>query len=54
VGLAVSLHAADDELRNDLVPVNRLWPLSELERAIVAWRDRTRRRPSIEWAMIDV
>jgi 23S rRNA (adenine2503-C2)-methyltransferase len=52
VGLAVSLHAADDELRNALVPVNRLWPLAELERAVVAWREATRRRPSIEWAMI--
>ena len=52
VGLAVSLHAADDALRNELVPVNRLWPLAELQDAIDAWRERTRRRPSIEWAMI--
>ena len=28
VGLAVSLHASTDELRNELVPVNRLWPLA--------------------------
>ena len=53
VGLAVSLHAADDDLRNELVPVNRLWPLAELVDAVQAWRDRTHRRPSIEWAMID-
>jgi 23S rRNA (adenine2503-C2)-methyltransferase len=53
VGLAVSLHAATDELRSELVPVNRLWPLGELEDAVAAWRERTRRRPSIEWAMID-
>jgi len=53
VGLAVSLHAADDELRNELVPVNRLWPLAELTAAVQEWRDRTHRRPSIEWAMID-
>ncbi len=53
VGLAVSLHAADDELRDKLVPPNRLYPLAELEAAIAAWRDRTRRRPTIEWAMID-
>jgi 23S rRNA (adenine2503-C2)-methyltransferase len=52
VGLAVSLHAADDELRSELVPPNRLYPLAQLEAAIAAWRDRTRRRPSIEWAMI--
>jgi 23S rRNA (adenine2503-C2)-methyltransferase len=53
VGLAVSFHAADDELRDRLVPVNRLWPLEQLEAAIQEWRRRTRRRPSIEWAMID-
>jgi 23S rRNA (adenine2503-C2)-methyltransferase len=53
VGLAVSFHAADDELRDRLVPVNRLWPLERLEAAIQEWRSRTRRRPSIEWAMID-
>ena len=53
VGLAVSLHAASDELRDQLVPPNRLWPLAPLETAIAAWRAATRRRPSIEWAMID-
>ncbi len=53
VGLAVSLHAADDELRDELVPVNRLYPLGALEAAVAGWRERTRRRPSIEWAMID-
>jgi 23S rRNA (adenine2503-C2)-methyltransferase len=53
VGLAVSLHAADDQTRNALVPVNRLWPLGALQDAIDAWRERTHRRPSIEWAMID-
>ena len=53
VGLAVSLHASTDELRDELVPVNRLWPLGVLEDAVAAWRERTHRRPSIEWAMID-
>jgi len=53
VGLAVSLHAADDELRSELVPPNQRWPLGELERAVESWRRATRRRPSIEWALID-
>jgi 23S rRNA (adenine2503-C2)-methyltransferase len=52
VGLAVSFHAASDELRDELVPVNRQWPLADLERAIQDWRTKTGRRPSIEWAMI--
>jgi 23S rRNA (adenine2503-C2)-methyltransferase len=53
VRLAVSFHAADDELRNELVPANRLWPLDDLVEAIAGWRERTHHRPSIEWAMID-
>ncbi len=53
VRLAVSLHAADDELRGELVPANRLWPLGDLIEAVAAWRERTHHRPSIEWAMID-
>jgi len=52
VGLAVSLHAADDTLRDRLVPANRLWPLEQVQEAVATWRARTRRRPSIEWAMI--
>jgi len=53
VGLAVSIHAASDELRDQLVPPNRRYPLPVLEGAIAAWRSATRRRPSIEWALID-
>ncbi len=53
VGLAVSLHAATDELRDELVPINAKYPLAKLEAAMSAWRKRTGRRLSIEWAMID-
>jgi 23S rRNA (adenine2503-C2)-methyltransferase len=53
VGLAVSFHAASDELRDQLVPPNRRYPLAALEAAISGWREATRRRPSIEWALID-
>ena len=53
VGLAVSFHAASDELRDQLVPPNHRYPLAAVEEAIAAWRSATRRRPSIEWALID-
>jgi 23S rRNA (adenine2503-C2)-methyltransferase len=53
VGLAVSFHAATNELRDQLVPPNRQHPLGKLEAAIATWRERTHRRASIEWAMID-
>ena len=52
VNLAVSLHAADDELRDVLVPVNRRWPLSELADACRHHIRSTGRRLSFEWALI--
>jgi 23S rRNA (adenine2503-C2)-methyltransferase len=52
VTLAVSLHAPDDELRNELVPVNRRWPLSEVLDAAWGFAAATGRRVSIEYAMI--
>jgi 23S rRNA (adenine2503-C2)-methyltransferase len=53
VNLAVSLHAANDVLRNDLVPINRRYPLAMLAEACAEYVAATRRRLSIEWAMID-
>jgi 23S rRNA (adenine2503-C2)-methyltransferase len=52
VNLAVSLHAADDELRDQLVPVNRRYPLDELMRACRAYVERTHRRISFEYVLI--
>lgn len=53
VNLAVSLHAANDTLRDDLVPINRRYPLAELHDACAAYVDATHRRLSFEWALID-
>ena len=53
VNLAVSLHAADDELRDRLVPINRRYPLDELTAACRDYVASTRRRLSFEWALID-
>ncbi len=53
VSLAVSVHAANDDLRNELVPINRRYPLAELVDACAEFRARTGRRVSIEWALID-
>jgi 23S rRNA (adenine2503-C2)-methyltransferase len=51
--LAVSLHAANDDTRNELVPLNRRYPLERLHRACETWIERTGRRLSFEWALID-
>ena len=53
VNLAVSLHAADDELRNELVPINRRYPLSTLMSACAGYLQAKGRRLSFEWALID-
>jgi len=53
VNLAVSLHAANDELRDELVPINRRYPLAVLQEACAAYIAATRRRLSFEWALID-
>jgi 23S rRNA (adenine2503-C2)-methyltransferase len=53
VNLAVSLHAADDALRDELVPLNRRYPLAQLLDACRAWVEARHRRLSFEWALID-
>lgn len=52
VGLAVSLHAATDEERDKLIPINRRWPIAELMATIDYYIDKTGRRVTIEWALI--
>ena len=52
VNLAVSLHAANDRLRNRIAPINRTYPLRDLARALADYRRAKRRRISFEWAMI--
>ena len=53
VNLAVSLHAANDELRNELVPINRRYPIAMLVDACGAWSAAKGRRLTFEWALID-
>jgi 23S rRNA (adenine2503-C2)-methyltransferase len=56
VSLAVSLHAPNDELRNQLVPVNKKYPLAQLLAACNRYLDRyesARRRITMEYVMID-
>ena len=53
VNLAVSLHAANDRLRNRIAPINRTYPLRDLASALADYRRAKRRRISFEWAMID-
>src|SRR4029079_15091668 len=53
VNLAVSLHAANDRLRDELVPINKRYPIDELMTACADYLAVKGRRLSFEWAMID-
>ena len=53
VNLAVSLHAARDSLRDELVPINKRYPLADLVQACADYLLKKNRRVSFEWAMID-
>jgi 23S rRNA (adenine2503-C2)-methyltransferase len=52
VGLAVSLHAPDDETRSRIIPMNRRYPLQELMRALREYPLPRRRRLTIEYTLI--
>jgi 23S rRNA (adenine2503-C2)-methyltransferase len=53
VNLAVSLHAADDARRDQLVPINKRYPLAALADACEHYLRAKNRRLSFEWALID-
>jgi 23S rRNA (adenine2503-C2)-methyltransferase len=52
VTFALSLHAPDDQLRDELIPVNSRWKVDEALDAARAYFDATGRRVSIEYALI--
>ena len=52
VTLALSLHAPDDDLRDELVPINQRWKVADVLDAAWEYAERTGRRVSIEYAMI--
>ena len=52
VTFALSLHAPDDELRDELIPVNSRWKVDEVLDAARAYFEATKRRVSIEYALI--
>jgi 23S rRNA (adenine2503-C2)-methyltransferase len=53
INLAISLHAADDNLRSQLLPINRKYPLDQLFSACLEYIQKTHRRLSFEWALIE-
>jgi 23S rRNA (adenine2503-C2)-methyltransferase len=52
IGLAVSLHAADDRVRGSLMPINKKYPLAVLMEALRAYPLPRRRRITIEYTLV--
>jgi 23S rRNA (adenine2503-C2)-methyltransferase len=52
IGLAISLHATDDESRSRLMPINRKYPLAELMAALARYPLPPRRRITIEYTLV--
>jgi 23S rRNA (adenine2503-C2)-methyltransferase len=52
IGLAVSLHAPNDELRSQLVPINKRYPVDELLATVQRYTDKTHRRVTFEYALM--
>jgi 23S rRNA (adenine2503-C2)-methyltransferase len=53
VRLALSLHAADDALRSELMPVNERYPLADVLAACLRWHEARRRQVFVEYLMLD-
>ena len=52
IRLAVSLHGASDEVRNQIMPINKKWPLDELVSALEEWNSIHKQMPTFEYILI--
>ena len=53
VNLAISLHAPNDKLRNEIMPISKVYPLKDLINAIKVYLEKTNRRVTFEYIMLD-
>ena len=53
VNLAISLHAANDNLRTGLMPINKTFPLDKLAEALTDYLAKTSRKIFIEYILLD-
>ncbi len=52
VNLAISLHASNDEIRNQIMPINKAYPIAELIKAITYYIEKTNRRVTLEYILL--
>lgn len=52
VNLAISLHAPNNEIRNKIMPINKVYPIEELIKAVKKYSEKTNRRVTFEYIML--
>ena len=52
VNLAISLHASNDEIRNQIMPINKAYPIALLIKAITYYIEKTNRRVTLEYILL--
>ncbi len=52
VNLAISLHAPNNEIRNKIMPINQVYPIEEMIKAVKKYSDKTNRRVTFEYIML--
>lgn len=52
INLAISLHAPNDEIRNKLMPINKVYPMDDLRKAVSDYIDKTNRRVTFEYILL--
>lgn len=52
INLAISLHAPNDELRNQIMPINKVYPLKELIQVLEIYLEKTNRRITFEYILL--
>lgn len=52
INLAISLHAPNDYLRNQIMPINKAYPIKELMKTLKKYEENTNRRITFEYIML--
>ncbi len=53
VNLAISLHAPNDKIRNELMPISKVYPLKDLMKTLKKYNEKTNRRITFEYILLD-
>jgi 23S rRNA (adenine2503-C2)-methyltransferase len=53
IRLAISLHGASDEVREQIMPVNKKYPIARLFEALEVWREKKKQKITLEYILIE-